>query len=119
MDQEESEDSEPVEAEELMDQEESEEEESKEIKEEKKSATGATETTSTQFSSVLTAFPEIGQELRGGASIVADSFKVPAEKISARLRESGGGTEFQREFISGVVSEAMEDWCGGVERRPW
>ena len=69
------EDSEPVEAEELMDQEESEEEESKEIKEEKKSATGATETTSTQFSSVLTAFPEIGQELRGGASIVADSFK--------------------------------------------
>jgi len=113
------EDSEPVEAEELMDQEESEEEESKEIKEEKKSATGATETTSTQFSSVLTAFPEIGQELRGGASIVADSFKVPAEKISARLRESGGGTEFQREFISGVVSEAMEDWCGGVERRLW
>ena len=75
------EDSEPVEAEEFEIQEETgvlEEEESKEIMEdeEKKSATAAIGTTPTQFSSVLTAFPEIGQELRkGGSSIVADGIK--------------------------------------------
>ena len=26
---------------------------------------------------------------------------------------------FQRDYISGVVSEAMEEWCSGVECRLW
>ena len=26
---------------------------------------------------------------------------------------------FQKEFISGVVSEAMQEWCDGVEKRLW
>jgi hypothetical protein len=32
--------------------------------------------------------------------------------------DSGVAT-FQRDYISGVVSEAMEEWCSGVERRLW
>ena len=26
---------------------------------------------------------------------------------------------FQRDYIRGVVSEAMDEWCSGVERRLW
>ena len=26
---------------------------------------------------------------------------------------------FQRDFIRGVVSEAMQEWCDGVEKRMW
>ena len=34
------------------------------------------------------------------------------------IPDSGVAT-FQRDYISGVVSEAMEEWCSGVERRLW
>ena len=30
-----------------------------------------------------------------------------------------GVATFQRDYIRGVVSEAMDEWCSGVERRLW
>ena len=46
---------------------------------------------------------------------------IDASPISKRLTtipDSGVAT-FQRDHISEVVSEAMEEWCSGVEHRLW
>ena len=47
-------------------------------------------------------------------------FSSAVEKITERLSNTGPATEvFQREYVSGVVSEAMQEWCDGVEKRLW
>ena len=33
--------------------------------------------------------------------------------------DSSGPSSFQKDFVSTAVSNAMEDWCEGVERRLW
>ena len=46
---------------------------------------------------------------------------MAASRIADRLTTTpdSGVATFQRDYISGVVSEAMEEWCSGVERRLW
>ena len=44
------------------------------------------------------------------ATTIADAIVTTADPSVAT---------FQKEYIQSVVSEAMEEWCGGVERRLW
>ena len=54
-------------------------------------------------------------------------FSSAVEIITEKLNNSpslGEGSReptevFQRDFIRGVVSEAMQEWCDGVEKRMW
>jgi len=73
------------------------------------------------FLSVLTAFPDIGLELGDDHQSPAGDISRAASRITDRLTTTpdSGVNTFQREYISGVVSEAMEEWCSGVERRLW
>ena len=43
--------------------------------------------------------------------------QTPVERLST-TPDSGVAT-FQRDYISGVVREAIEEWCSGVERWLW
>ena len=49
--------------------------------------------------------------------------EIITEKLSNSPNLGGGSVEptevFQRDFIRGVVSEAMQEWCDGVEKRMW
>ena len=49
--------------------------------------------------------------------------EIITEKLSHSPNWGGGSGEptevFQRDFIRGVVSEAMQEWCDGVEQRMW
>ena len=47
--------------------------------------------------------------------------RIAASRVTDRISstQDSGVATFQREYISGVVSEAMEEWCSGVERRLW
>eukprot|EP00092_Neocalanus_flemingeri_P037039 GFUD01040322.1.p1 GENE.GFUD01040322.1~~GFUD01040322.1.p1 ORF type:complete len:733 (-),score=287.32 GFUD01040322.1:364-2508(-) len=74
------------------------------------------------FLSVLTAFPDLGLETVGQHhQPPAGHVHLAATRIADRLTTSpdSGVATFQRDYISGVVSEAMEEWCSGVERRLW
>jgi len=73
------------------------------------------------FLSVLTAFPDLGLELGDDHHSSADHVNIAASRISERLTTTpdSGVATFQKDYISGVVSEAMEEWCSGVERRLW
>jgi len=73
------------------------------------------------FLSVLTAFPDLGLE-RGDSHLDrSDHVQIAASRVRDRISstQDSGVATFQREYISGVVSEAMEEWCSGVERRLW
>merc|ERR1719427_1360379 len=74
------------------------------------------------FLSVLTAFPDIGLDTAAEHhSSPAGHIYMAASMIADRLTTTpdSGVATFQRDYISGVVSEAMEEWCSGVERRLW
>eukprot|EP00090_Calanus_glacialis_P004813 TRINITY_DN13607_c0_g1_i1.p1 TRINITY_DN13607_c0_g1~~TRINITY_DN13607_c0_g1_i1.p1 ORF type:complete len:275 (-),score=121.39 TRINITY_DN13607_c0_g1_i1:179-1003(-) len=73
------------------------------------------------FLSVLTAFPDLGLELGADHHSSVDHVNIAASRIADRLTTTpdSGVATFQRDYISGVVSEAMEEWCSGVERRLW
>ena len=48
--------------------------------------------------------------------------EIITEKLtnSPNLEGSREPTDvFQRDFVRGVVSEAMQEWCDGVEKRMW
>lgn len=70
--------------------------------------------------SVLTAFPQAvfdenvlspsRQEISGAATNIADAIVTNMDPSVAA---------FQKSYIQSVVSEAMEEWCGGVEKRLW
>ena len=49
--------------------------------------------------------------------------EIITEKLSHSPNWGGGSGEptevFQRDFIRGVVSEAMQEWCEGVDQRLW
>ena len=49
------------------------------------------------------------------------NFRDAAENVAERLSTTtdSGVASFQKNYIRSVVSEAMEDWCIGVERRLW
>ena len=53
----------------------------------------------------------------------SSAVEIITEKLSNSPNLSGGSVEptevFQRDFIRGVVSEAMQEWCDGVEKRMW
>ena len=72
---------------------------------------------------VLTAFPAVAGSKRTDRR---PDLSSAVEKITDRLSNTdmtrGPGLDpevFQKEFISGVVSEAMQEWCDGVEQRLW
>ena len=48
-------------------------------------------------------------------------FSIAASRITERLTTTpdSGVATFQRDYVGAVVSEAMEEWCSGVERRLW
>jgi len=70
------------------------------------------------FLSVLTAFPDLVLD-RGEDQ--GSHVKIAAARVTERLVNTpdSGVATYQRDYISGVVSEAMEEWCSGVERRLW
>ena len=49
--------------------------------------------------------------------------EIITEKLNNSPNLGEGSREptevFQRDFIRGVVSEAMQEWCDGVEKRMW
>jgi hypothetical protein len=69
---------------------------------------------------VLTAFPQAvfdenvlspsREEISGAATNIADAIVTNMDPSVA---------SFQKNYIQSVVSEAMEEWCGGVEKRLW
>jgi len=75
--------------------------------------------------SVLTAFPEAGTGHRRPGSTrqdISSAVEKITEKLSSPSMVPGPGpaTEmFQRDYISGVVGEAMQEWCDAVEKRLW
>merc|ERR1719341_611924 len=73
------------------------------------------------FLSVLTAFPDLGLELGDDHHSSMNHVNIAASRIADRLTTTpdSGVATFQRDYISGMVSEAMEEWCSGVERRLW
>lgn len=57
-----------------------------------------------------------------------NDFSDAVNKISEKLSNSpilhnnqapGNIETFQKEYISSVVSEAMQEWCDGVDKRLW
>jgi len=69
------------------------------------------------FLNVLTAFPDLGFENEGFSQSIRDAAENVAERLSTTT--DSGVASFQKNYIRSVVSEAMEDWCIGVERRLW
>merc|ERR1711874_487011 len=49
-------------------------------------------------------------EISDAASTIADAIVTSCDP---------GVATFQKSYIQSVVSEAMEEWCGGVEKRLW
>ena len=49
--------------------------------------------------------------------------EIITEKLTNSPNLGEGSREptevFQRDFVRGVVSEAMQEWCDGVEKRMW
>jgi len=73
------------------------------------------------FLSVLTAFPDLGMEVGVDHHSPGHHVNIAASRITERLTTTpdSGVATFQRDYVGAVVSEAMEEWCSGVERRLW
>lgn len=76
------------------------------------------------FQSVLQAFPSVvlsDSDTGERQSLLEDIGRVAGRVADTVAADSGLGEAagFQRNYISGVVSDAMEDWCSGLERRLW
>ena len=74
-----------------------------------KPSISCTKHTSEDFLSVLTAFPDLGLELGADHHSAGDHVHMAASRIADRLSTTpdSGVATFQRDYISGVVSEAM------------
>merc|ERR1711874_371617 len=69
--------------------------------------------------SVLTAFPlaVMSEDMMSPREEISDAATTIADAIVTSADPSV--STFQKSYIQSVVSEAMEEWCGGVERRLW
>ena len=58
-----------------------------------------------------------------GFLFFSSAVDIITEKLNNSPSLAEGSREptevFQRDFIRGVVSEAMQEWCDGVEKRMW
>merc|ERR1719312_652880 len=86
---------------------------------------------SSELQNVLTAFPHLVQGSSSGTHMNRD-ISSAVDKISEKLscessplmtgnkdQNMNNAEAFQREYISSVVSEAMQEWCDGVDKRLW
>jgi len=96
------------------------------------SETEAPRPKSSELQNVLTAFPHLVNGSNRSSARLNPDISSAVDKISDKLtcdssplmtgnkdQNMNNAEAFQREYISSVVSEAMQEWCDGVDKRLW
>jgi len=96
------------------------------------SETEAPRPKSSELQNVLTAFPHLVNGSNRSSARLNPDISSAVDRISDKLtcdssplmtgnkdQNMNNAEAFQREYISSVVSEAMQEWCDGVDKRLW